>query len=54
MPQFWPRYHWFASVCRPILSKIALRPVVRSPGAGFISQRQTMPAAMKEIAIGNR
>jgi hypothetical protein len=35
-------------------AEIPVVTVERSPGAGFMSQRHTIPAAMNEIAIGNR
>jgi hypothetical protein len=54
MPQFGSRYHSFPRNPSPSLSNTRLRPVERSPGAGFISQRHTTPAAMNDTAIGKR
>jgi hypothetical protein len=54
MPQFWPRYHSLPRNPTWSFSKTTLSPVERSPGAGFISQRQTTPAAMNDTAMGKR
>ena len=47
-------HHWFERNPTPSLSKTTFSPDARSPGAGFISQRQTIPDAMNETAIGKR
>ena len=45
-------YQLFSSALNPTLFRIKLSPVAFSPCAESMSQRQEVPIAMKEIAIG--